>query len=107
MATTRNVDHIQSDLSSGKIKPFGRTSAKRMVMVRQANAVMNAATTHLPETGDIDGKAIKFRDAAYLAVFHAVNALKVFGELDRTPGGRDVVRILVAPFDGLTTNVLQ
>jgi hypothetical protein len=104
--TTRNVDHLQADISSGKVKPFGRTAPKRMVMVRQANAAMHAVTTHLPTTREINGKSIKLQDSAYMAVYHAVNALKVFAEFDRMPGGRDVLRTLLAPFDGLTTSVL-
>lgn len=108
LALTRHrTDDILADISSGKIKPFGRTQAKWRVMIREANAVMFAATTHLPATRTVSGKALAFQDAAYLAVYHAVGALKVFAELDHSPGGREVLLRLLAPFDGLVTNILE
>ena len=102
----RSVDHVLADISSGKSKPFGRTEAKWREMVRKANAAMHAVTTHLPGTRDVSGQSVPLREPAYLAVYHAISALKVFAELDHSPDGRGVLLRLLGPFDGMTTSIV-
>lgn len=98
----RRVDDLFADVLSGKIKPFGRTRAKWRVVVNQANSVMHSVTTGLPKSKTIDGKTLALQETAYLAVYHAMNALKVFAELDHTPGGRERLLKMLAPFEGIT-----
>jgi hypothetical protein len=45
------------------------------------------------------------QETAHLAVYNALNALKVFAELDHTPGGRERLLKLLSPFHGITTDV--
>jgi hypothetical protein len=101
----KRVDDIMADLSNGKMKPFGRTPAKWRVAVKQANSGMHSVTTGLPKAKTMNGKTLPLQETAYLAVYHALNALKVFAELDHTPGGRERLLTLLSPFQGITTDV--
>ena len=101
----RRVDDIFADVSSGKTKPFGRTKAKWWVVVKQANSVLHSVTTELPKAKTIGGKTGALQETAYLAAYNALNALKVFAELDHAPGGRERLLKLLSPFHGITTDV--
>ena len=104
--TLHRANDILADVCSGKVKPFGRTERKWFVMVDRSNAVMHAVTSGLPDSVVIKGKTVPLQEPAYLAVYHAVSALKVFAELDHAEGGRDVVVRSLSPFAGLTTSIV-